>query len=91
MAEGWTRGETRRRHRWCEGKGYANGAPLCTGKAVIITKERDQQRCQRCIKRLGVPPSELGHVTNDHDDCVSWCYCCAENVRRGLNPDGTQK
>lgn len=89
MAEGWTRAETRRFHRWCEGRGYSNGAPLCGGKAVLITSEHGQQRCQRCLKRFGPPASEIPHVTNEHSECVSWCPTCAENTRRGLNQDGT--
>ena len=48
MAEGWTHTETRRRHRWCEGKGYSNGAPVCGGKAVVLSDTPGEQRCQRC-------------------------------------------
>lgn len=59
MAEGWTREETRRKHRWCDGGGYWNGAPVCAGKAVLTTAEHGQQRCQRCLTRYGAPASEL--------------------------------
>jgi len=42
--------------------------------------------------RLAVALAEADgkqHVTNDFDDCVSWCPACRENTARGLNPDGT--
>lgn len=91
VSEGWTRQEARRRQRWCEGRGYANAAPVCGGKAVLLSDAHGEQRCQKCICRLGVPPSSKRHVLNEHDDCVSWCHACDENVLRGLNPDGTSK
>lgn len=91
MAEGWTRAETRRRHRWCEGRGYSNGAPLCAGRAALLAVRLGQQRCLKCIKRLGPPPSSKAHVINDGGACVSWCPACSENVKRGLAPDGTKR
>jgi hypothetical protein len=42
-------------------------------------------------KRKAAAPSKHAHVTNDFDDCVSWCPACRENTSRGLNPDGTRK
>jgi hypothetical protein len=42
-------------------------------------------------KRQPGAPSTQRHITNDHDDCVSWCPACGENRSRGLNPDGTAK
>jgi hypothetical protein len=29
------------------------------------------------------------HAVNEHGDCAPWCKVCTENVRTGLNPDGT--
>lgn len=84
MAEGWTREETRHKHRWCE------GFDGCLGKAVLRTIEQGHQRCQRCLRKFGIPATEMPHVLNDHDECVTWCVACAENTRRGLNPDGSK-
>lgn len=89
MAEGWTREETRRRHRWCEGRGMGSGGiPICRGKAVLLSKTFGEQRCQRCLKRMGPPPSSKEHVVNDEGACVSWCPACQENAGRGLTPAG---
>lgn len=42
-------------------------------------------------KRSAAVASELEHVLNAVDECVSWCPACRENGARGLNPDGTAK
>lgn len=95
MAEGWTREETRRRHRWCECKGYGSGGiPVCTKKAAFLSPVHGEQRCQRSLKRHGYPPTSKEHVLSigyEHGGCVSWCPACAENTERGLNTDGTRK
>lgn len=36
-------------------------------------------------------PSTRKHTLTENDDCVAYCAACAENHRRGLNPDGTPK
>lgn len=42
-------------------------------------------------KRGPAVASDLEHVLNELDECVSWCPACRENTSRGLNPDGTKK
>lgn len=91
MAEGWTREETRRRHRWCEGRGIGSGGiPICRGRAVLLSDAPGEQRCQRCLKRTGPPQSSKEHVLNEDSACVSWCPACLENLNRGLNADGSE-
>lgn len=66
-------------------------------QALVIAREGEDEAVrtdplERGAKKRGpAVPSAKQHVTNDFDDCVSWCPACNENTSRGLNPDGTQR
>lgn len=92
VAEGWTRAETRRQHRWCEGKGYSNGAPVCGGRVAVLSDTPGEQVCQRCQRtrreawRDGLGPviaDTLGIFDDEHWSrfCAMWTAIVRREIR----------
>lgn len=64
-------------------------------QALVIARRDEPERTdplERGEKRRSKPSASTEkHVTNDFDECVSWCPPCTTNRSRGLNPDGSDK
>lgn len=82
---GWeTRAEARYHDRWCDGKGYQNGAPICGGRASKRSSNPGEQFCQRCAcERAGTCDYCGGAIPHASDAQFSECAAKANKAARG--------